>query len=265
MKIWILLPLDSNMTLLSIKDNITTNDFKGIPFENWNEITLKAGKKGKSQDYAYFGGGAPVFNNRSLTALKDILNGNVQLLDLRVEKYDMEFKFVNVTNVIDAIDYSKSIARRSLYGKLTSFEKISFIPKSVANQNIFKIAEKPVSSVFVSDKFKNTVESAKLKGFDFIEVWDSERTDDIIQAELEKYNQLLSEIDRMKGEEFDWSAAVKKIDENKIVASGGWKMQKDNNGKLQIARLNSDCKYSWINSDIAPPILLGLLWHETDF
>jgi hypothetical protein len=263
-KVWKILPFDSNMTLMTVTDNISTYDFKGIPLESWEGITLKAGKKGKTQDYAFFGGGVPVFNNRSLTALEDLMKGNVQLLDLKVKKYDMEFKFVNVTNVIDAIDYSKSIARRSLSGKLTSFEKISFLPESVADQNIFKIPEMPVTPVFVSDRFKNTVEFAKLKGFDFIEVWDSERTDDILHAELEKYNNLLSEIERMKGEEFDWSAAVKKVEEGKIVASGGWKMEKDKNGNFQVARLNLDCKYSWINSDIIPPILLGLKWHETD-
>lgn len=262
MKIWRVLPEESNMTLLSTDD--LTDDFKGLPFENWKGATLRAGKKGKTQDYAYYGGGAPVFNNRSLIALESLLKGNVQLLEVKVEKYDMGFKFVNVTNVIDAIDYSKSIPRRSLYGKLTSFEKIVFIPDAVTDQHIFKIPEMPETTVFVSDRFKNEVEFAKLKGFDFIEVWDSERTDDILQADLEKYNSLLSEIERMKGEEFDWSVAVKNVEEGKAVASSGWRLKKDRNGKLQVARLNSDCKYSVINSDIIPPILFGLKWHETD-
>nr|WP_159036303.1 hypothetical protein [Clostridium botulinum] len=43
------------------------------------------------------------------------------------------------------------------------------------NEHIFKVCEYSKIFVFVSDEFKNLVESSGLKGFLFIEVWDSEK------------------------------------------------------------------------------------------
>ena len=57
------------------------------------------------------------------------------------------------------------------------FDKYSFIERKVSGINIFKIIDQPWSYIFLSDKFKETVEKSELTGFKFELVWDSEAKD----------------------------------------------------------------------------------------
>ena len=238
-------------------------DFVGKPMKLAEPIQLKVVKKGKFKDYPHLGGGCLVFNNKSLEVIGELLTDSVQILNVEVINNDIQIKLVNVINVVDAVDYTRSVPERTLSGLVYAFKKLNFISEAVASQTIFKIPELPMR-VFVSDHFRDVVLASKLKGFEFIEAWDSERTDDVEQEEQMRYEQFLLEMDLNKGIEFNWSEAVSKVEQGEAVASGHWKMQCDQNGTLQVARLGLDCKYSWSNSDIVPPILLGLKWHEVD-
>jgi hypothetical protein len=61
-------------------------------------------------------------------------------------------------------------------GLRVGFEKYSFYQEKVEDEHIFRIYldDRIQSKVFVTDQFKETVESNHLTGFKFIEVWNSE-------------------------------------------------------------------------------------------
>jgi hypothetical protein len=67
-------------------------------------------------------------------------------------------------NVVDM-----AASKFKIYPTATVFSKIVLLGDKVKDVDIFRIKEKP-ASVFVSEGFKNTVLSNKLKGFDFSEV-----------------------------------------------------------------------------------------------
>lgn len=265
MKIWKLLSDNKSMGLDCVDDCFDTLDeLCGHPVNNWIKPKLKVCYKGKFKDYPHLISGIPVFTPESLKLLGDLMVQNVQLLDVEVINTNIEYKLGNVLVLTDVVNYEHCVIHRFPTGRFLEFKKIVFFEERVAEQHIFKVPEESKSYVFVSDQFRERVLNSKLKGFDFIEVWDSEITEEMEQAAQKRYEQFLVDIERNKGPEMGWNEAIDTINQGKAVASGQWKMQNDAQGEMQIARLNIECEYNWLNSPIVPPILLGLRWHETE-
>ena len=115
----------------------------------------------------------PVFDEKAVSVLKDFLNGNAEILplDCNVGK----FYAINVTNVIDCIDYEKSTYKTFRDGKrIMSFSEYVFDTDKVPTADLFKLKDEPLKRPFVSDNFKNAVAQSGLTGFKFELVWDSE-------------------------------------------------------------------------------------------
>ena len=265
MKIWKLLTDNRNMEVEIEQFEIFSYllDVVGRIINDWKTPRMRVRKKGRYQDMPYLSGGNVVFNSRSLNVLEELLRANAQLLDVDIINADIQLKIAHILFLDGAVDYTRSIPERSLRGVVNGFKKIAFLEEIVSSRTIFKIPELSVS-IFVSDQFRDTVLQSKLKGFEFIEVWDSEITEEMEIASQERYDAFLDEIEKSKGAEMNWSEAVVSIEGGKAVASGHWKMQYDKNGEMRIARLSLDCQYNWSSSPIIPPVLLGLKWHEVE-
>lgn len=114
----------------------------------------------------------PVFSENALHNLMPLIGHDVEALKL---EYEEEYYAINVTTVIDAIDYEKSKFITFNDGNgILSFSEYSFLPEKVKNTAIFKISDECRSFPLVSDEFKKTVEEKNLKGFKFRLLWDSE-------------------------------------------------------------------------------------------
>ena len=102
-----------------------------------------------------------------------LMEQDVELLPLTSSKG--AFFGVNVTNLLDIIDYDSSIFRRFSDGKrIMAFQKYSFRMCDALNKcNIFKITDEPTRRAFVSDRFKAAIEKNGLKGFSLRLVWDN--------------------------------------------------------------------------------------------
>lgn len=77
----------------------------------------------------------------------------------------------------DAVDYEKAILKKLRSGLVIDFKKYAFLSNMVKNQTIFKVYLNEIlhiPSVFVSDELRNAILESDLKGFEFVEVWDSE-------------------------------------------------------------------------------------------
>jgi hypothetical protein len=267
MKVWRLLSDLKSMELdFSEEEEFHIFDeFIGKPMKHtWKTRKLTIVKKGKFQDFPSLGAVVPTFSIRTYHVLGDLIKNDVEYLDAIVMNTEIELKLVNVINVVDAVDYSRSIPTRTLSGIVNGFRKLSFLADKVESQTIFKIPETRIGYVYVSDLFRETVLQSKLKGFEFMEVWDSEFTAEMEQEAQARYQAALRAMELNKGPEFDWAEAVRKIEEGKAVASGEWKMQQDSKGIMQIARYGLEGHYNWSKSDFVPPVILGLKWHEVE-
>lgn len=117
----------------------------------------------------------PVFSRRALEILRPYIQNSIEELELQFS--EKEYYGINVTAILNVIDYSKSKYRMYSDGKkIMAFQKYAFIScEELINNNIFKIVDEPRRRAFVSDKFKKVVEENNLIGFKFKLVWDSEQ------------------------------------------------------------------------------------------
>lgn len=115
----------------------------------------------------------PVFSQKACDVLMLLMEQDVELLPLQSSK-GILFG-VNVTTVLDVIDYDNSNFRRFSDGKrIMAFQKYSFRMCEALNScNIFKIIDEPTRRAFVSDQVKAAIEENALKGFSLRLVWDN--------------------------------------------------------------------------------------------
>ncbi len=119
----------------------------------------------------------PALNKKAVNALSPLMSGEVEILPLDFQEDDLYA--INVTTVLNVIDYQNSVYRTFSDGKkIMYFIKYEFCNINLLEKhNIFKIIDEPRSYPFVSDAFKQKAEEAGLEGFNFELVWDSEEKD----------------------------------------------------------------------------------------
>ena len=129
-------------------------------------------------DISFIGVTGPItVNGKAHNALKDLLESSGELLPLKSE--EGEFFIHNVTTVIDAFDYEKSVYKwqptleNEAIGRLCIF---SFQKRCLENAVAFRFP-KYLGDCFYTDIFKRRVEEADLKGALFQLIWDSEDPD----------------------------------------------------------------------------------------
>lgn len=177
MKIWHLnFELDQFDNLIPERgftvDEIKTFDGKSH-LDKWNPIKVKRMEPEKRLELGDAPGCTfPVFSKKAIKCLEPLIRNNVEILPLDFD--EGEYFGINVTTVLDAIDYEKTVYKTFRDGKrILAFKKYAFIPEVVMNTPIFKISDEKTRYAFVSDEFKQIVENNDLKGFKFVLVWDS--------------------------------------------------------------------------------------------
>lgn len=141
--------------------------------EGWKPIAVKKMAGRELSNVPGYSSYIPVFDRAAMEIVEDLIKENCEVLPLICA--DGEFYIINVTTVLDAIDYSKSKFKRfSTSNRIMRFIKYEFIKEKVEGQHIFKIIDEPLRRPFVSDEFRQRVLESNLKGFKFELVWDSE-------------------------------------------------------------------------------------------
>jgi len=144
--------------------------------ERWQPIKVEGFEveEGKGNDTLSFSAGIPAVSEKAVFVLADLLKEVTEILplDYRKEKYYA----INVVQVIDCINYEKAeCIRFKNSDDVMDFKKYAFKPELVKDKHIFKIPEHPRAYVLVSDEFRKCVLDSGLEGFDFEELWDSEK------------------------------------------------------------------------------------------
>jgi hypothetical protein len=147
------------------------NRFNGKPMKRpWTDVTIgKDPRRLPKGDFPSLIPGVTVFSQKAVTALRDLLEKNGQILPVSIagEGYFL----YNVTRIVDALDETDSSMDRFDDGRVFYIDDHSFFPHKLAGLSIFKIPQMPDGSVFVTDVFVERVQSAGLKGFWLPVVW----------------------------------------------------------------------------------------------
>ncbi|MGB8454765.1 MAG: DUF1629 domain-containing protein [Anaerocolumna sp.] len=116
----------------------------------------------------------PIFSLKAVECLKEVLGKNIEILPVYID--EQEFYLINALEVLDCLDHEKSeIKYFTGTERIMSIKKHVFIEQKLKGKNIFRIKEQEKAGPFVTDKFKEAVEKSGLEGFEFREVWDSEK------------------------------------------------------------------------------------------
>jgi len=128
-----------------------------------------------------YGLGAIVVSQKAVDCLGDILRLAGELYPARTSTGS--YYFLNVTTVIDCLDYDKSVLefwpalpqfmKDGLSGrhKVHHVSRYEFLPDRIGGAPLFKLPEFPSSPPYVTCKFVHEFAEAGLTGLEFRKVW----------------------------------------------------------------------------------------------
>ncbi|MGF7046897.1 hypothetical protein J2T13_001399 [Paenibacillus sp. DS2015] len=230
---------------------------------DWTSIRLETLYKMTYKDFPVYRVGKPVISERVKEVIAPVVSNETEILPLIHD--DLNLHVLNIINVLDCVDWERTDSRRYKDGSWADFNKLVFdLNRIPDNTYMFKIKEVATVTVYVTEAFKYLIESNNLKGLDFCEVYDSEFTEEKEQEQKLAYEAALAAVDHNKGQEFSYEEAVDRVNQGAAVASGKWKMQLDDKGRLWLGEIILDLSYQWIMPVYIPPVLLGFQWHEVE-
>lgn len=105
-----------------------------------------------------------ILNEKSYKILYPYIKNEVQIFKIKSENDNLYV--VNITNIIDCLDYDKSeIKRFPSSGRVMRVIKYVFKIEKLKNTTIFKLPECPKGISYVTEEFKKVVEENNIKGF----------------------------------------------------------------------------------------------------
>lgn len=257
--------LDLTLDKSTDSEHPIETDFTGeskLPL--WTPPVMFTNKKKKKSDFPSYLSGKPVISGKAKDILEPYLEKEVEFLPL--VHPSLEFSIINVTNILDCVDYNRSVMKLTSKGTFAGYINLVFDFSKIPDDTyILKIKETATFCEFVTEAFKDLVELHGLKGLDFSEVYDSGFTAEKEEEQKRNYQAALDSIEHSKGTEFSYDEARILMEQGKAVASGKWKLQYDEKGELWLGELMLDLKYEWGRPVYIPPILLGYAWHVVDF
>ncbi|WP_145333989.1 imm11 family protein [Paenibacillus xylanexedens] len=252
--------------LASVEDDRhpINSDFHGeSKINEWTVVNLETLKERRYIDFPDYHIGKPVVSKRVKEKMEEegILASEVEFLP--ITNNDTELFLMNVTKILECVDYSRSDIGRFKDGSWARFNKLVFDPSKIPHGTcMFKIKETPGVQVFVTEKFKQWVEEHKFKGLNFSQVYDADFTEEMEAEQQRLYDAALEEIGRNKGQEYSYEEARELVDQGEAMASGPWKMQLNKHGQFVQGELLKDLSYQWMIPAYIPPVLLLKSWHK---
>lgn len=269
MKVW-KLEADDKEFILRIAN---PDDSKKLMFmegeqDNWEAIDFITEKnRRRNSDFPHIISGILGVQAKAKLIIEPYIEDKARYLPINFLDKDetKEMFIIFVTNIIDCLDEDNTEYRIRHDGSKGMMIKESFISEKLTNDDLLFKIKQSFTSIYCTDKFKKIIESHKLKGIHFREVWDSE-TDLAMEKEAEaRYEQRVAEINANLDHNLPWSAIGEVLDRGKAVISDRWKLQKDENGDIIMGQLNLDLEYSnWMIPTFYPPVFLEMYWSETE-
>jgi len=145
------------------------DEFSGERLANmWTPVAVRTFKVKKEGEFPHLASHVPVFSEQAWQILQSLVKGSVEALPLKHPT--KPYYAINVLDLVDCLDYSRSQIVRFPSGGIMEIDRYSFKESCVEGKHIFKIAEAPLKQVLVSEKFKELVEKNRLEGLVFSKV-----------------------------------------------------------------------------------------------
>ncbi|MCR2806075.1 hypothetical protein [Paenibacillus soyae] len=262
MKIWMLTTSEKCTAIESENHDDYVDHIKTYfndEIKEWKPIRFLTRRKGNKSDCAEFMIGYPVFMRKAKDVLSPLLGSGVEFLPIIHDVHEMYF--VKVKNLQDFIDMSNPVERRINYGY---FSEYVHIKREMVNHSIpiFRMPPHLMTRIYVTDEFKKVVEDNKLKGFHFVELWDTEYTEYDRRERLKKFDSFYEGISSRK--KVNYSEAVKLIEDGKQVRSGKHIM-KVKDDLFLIGQILEDESIQWVHPTFIAPIFFELQWLVYDY
>lgn len=186
MKVW---KLDADMHgyesfKLIEQDKVFLRNFKRDMLDGekekgkYDNLEIEIVDSGKISDLPQFWNftGSLIFSERAKRCLENYLEDCVEFILLKYNQ--VNYYLVKVIQIVDAIDYDNATFRKLDTGLVVGMDKYSFKEKEVNNVNMFKVllGERIYNSeIYISSELKDKIEGFNLVGFEFTEMWDSDK------------------------------------------------------------------------------------------
>lgn len=155
-----------SLVLHNPKDWDLLRQLKGQPLSSLPDRIRVGYHKAKERgDFPYFASHLPVFGPRAWPVVEPLTRGSAQVFTLRAP--DADYAVLNVFAVADSFDAAASSYTRTPSGYVQTIKRYAFRPGAVEGKDIFKVPESVVVDVLVSQRFKDAVERAELRGLVF--------------------------------------------------------------------------------------------------
>ena|SRR5688572_5533045 len=142
------------------------NQLLGTPtVETWRPIRVQVHKGEKRGDFPSLIGHLPVFSERALSALRPLIENEVEVLSLKGSTTPLYA--IHILDLVDCLDEAKSGVKRFPGGGIMHVDRPVFRDGCVDGKHIFKIRDAPLKDVYVSEEFKRRAEEAGLEGVVF--------------------------------------------------------------------------------------------------
>jgi hypothetical protein len=257
-KIWMLITTDKclkiDTRILEEYDDKIRAYVKGEKKE-WEPVHMVTKRKGTKSDCAKFIFGEAVFNKKAVDLLRPLIANQVEFLPLMHEEH--ELFFVNITSKQDFVDMSNPVQHKISIGFFSEYVHI-FPDKIDPNIHIFRIPQHHSSRVYVSDTFKSEVEKHKLKGFDFVLIWDTENLEEMRKEKLKQYDSYYERIPTRP--QLSFTDALQKVEQEGKLIRRDNKIFISQNSRLLYGTVSEDESIDWGELVYIPPLFFDLEW-----
>lgn len=140
----------------------------GLPHNSWRVLQVELVNNGTPCEfYSFIATSNLVLSDIAWSILQPLLTGAVESLPLYAPLTDTSYHLLKILHRIDCLDYSKA-TYESTTAEMINVESYVFHEEMIQDINIFYLPRS--RDVVVSQKFKEIVESANLKGLIFEEL-----------------------------------------------------------------------------------------------
>lgn len=135
----------------------------------WRPIKVRVDKHGHRGEFPSFEPAIPVFTQKALNVLQPFLGDTIEALPLNCGRF--KFYAIHVLNVVDCFDEKRSDFNRFPSGGIMYINKHVFKEKCLDQQLMFRISQAPIWGVYYTERFKQLLDEANLKGLNHRKVF----------------------------------------------------------------------------------------------
>jgi hypothetical protein len=154
--------------------------FNGQPLRHrWKAVRVEHAdatlrrNRGKPVDFmTVFDPGGDAISQRALDLITPLVGDKVEALPLEcVDRPERRYYLLNLIDLVDCLDLERSELYWDKYENTSEFirwvYRYAFKPGSTDGHHLFRIVQRPMGSVLVSEEFKQLYEAHDLVGLDF--------------------------------------------------------------------------------------------------